>query len=99
KYPDVNRVNQWSWSFDNGNNSGVEDPPSQVYSVFGTKTTRLIVSNGYCTDTATIHPQLDNAIQAAFEAPNILCPKDYATILDSSTGNLTSYNWNFGDGS
>jgi gliding motility-associated-like protein len=41
---------------------------------------------------------LGNAIHAALEAPNILCPRDEASYLDKSTGTLTSWNWDFGDG-
>jgi gliding motility-associated-like protein len=98
QYPSTDGVNQWQWIFDNADTSLLQDPPMQIYSAFGTKNVRLVVSNGYCTDTANFSPVLGNAIKAALEAPNILCPKDEANYLNKSSGTLTSWNWDFGDG-
>jgi gliding motility-associated-like protein len=98
QYPSVNGVNQWQWIFDGGDTSLQQDPPPWIYSVFGTKNVRLTVSNGFCSDTASLALQLGNAISAGLEVPNILCPKDYASYLDKSTGDLHSWTWDFGDG-
>ncbi|HXB07662.1 MAG TPA: gliding motility-associated C-terminal domain-containing protein [Puia sp.] len=98
QYPSVNGVNQWQWIFDGGDTSLQQDPPPRIYSVFGTKNVRLTVSNGFCSDTASLALQLGNAISAGLEVPNILCPKDYASYLDKSTGDLHSWTWDFGDG-
>jgi len=57
------------------------------------------VSNGYCSDTLSLSPVLGNAIKAALEVPNILCPKDEAGYLNKSTGDLNSFTWDLGDGS
>ncbi|HEY1214994.1 MAG TPA: PKD domain-containing protein, partial [Bryobacteraceae bacterium] len=99
QYPTVNGVTQWQWIFDGTDTSLAQDPPARIYSVFGTKNVRLVVSNGYCSDTVSVSPVLGNAIKAALEVPNILCPKDNATYLDKSTGDLDSWTWDFGDGS
>lgn len=97
-YPSKNGVNQWQWVFDGGDTSLLQDPPQRIYSAFGQKTVRLVVSNGFCSDTTQATPLLDNAIDAKFEAPVILCPKDYASFKNNSTGELNTWNWDFGDG-
>lgn len=98
-YPAVNGVNRWQWVFDGVDTSRLQDPPARIYSVFGTKNAQLIVSNGYCSDTAKVSPVLGNAIKAGLEVPNILCPKDYARFINKSSGVLNSWIWNMGDGS
>jgi gliding motility-associated-like protein len=99
-YADKDGVNKWKWVFDGMDTTRQEDPPERVYSVFGTKTAQLIVSNGVCSDTTgVVTTLLDNAISAKFEAPNIICPKDYAQFVNNSTGSISSWDWQFGDGS
>ena len=98
QYPNADGVNQWQWIFDGTDTSRVENPPPRIYSVFGTKTVRLAVSNGYCSDTTNVSLVLGNGIKAGLEAPNILCPKDDASFLNKSTGDVTSWAWDFGDG-
>ena len=98
-YPEKNGVDQWQWVFDQTDTVRAQNPPERIYSVFGQKTAQLIVSNGLCSDTANVIITLDNAINAAFEAPNILCPTDAATFMNNSTGStINSWNWDFGDG-
>ena len=70
-----------------------------TYGSFGLKKAQLIVSNGVCSDTSGIVPIfLDNALNAAFEATNVVCPVDLAVFKDSSTGHIVSWNWSFGNG-
>lgn len=103
-YPSKNGVNQWKWSFDGGDTSILQNPPIHLYSVvsdslIGPKNIQLIVSNGFCSDTASVSIPLNNAFVAAFEAPNILCPKDAAVFKNNSSGaTINSYTWDFGDG-
>jgi gliding motility-associated-like protein len=98
-YPPEDGVNQWRWVFDGTDTSTAQNPPPQIYSVFGNKTIYLIVSNGVCSDTTQASIVLGNAIKANFEAPNIMCPKDYAQFMNNSTGDIAFWNWEFGDGS
>ncbi|MHA4807726.1 T9SS type B sorting domain-containing protein [Flavitalea flava] len=97
-YPSKNGVNQWIWTFDGLETSNTQNQ-RHIYPVFGTKTIRLIVSNGFCNDTASETILLDNGISAAFEAPNMVCPKDPVTFMNNSTGIITTWTWDFGDGS
>ncbi|HVU54070.1 MAG TPA: gliding motility-associated C-terminal domain-containing protein [Puia sp.] len=96
-YQDKNGVDRWTWTFDGTDYSHAQDP-EHIYSVFGDKTVRLIVSNGVCSDTVSKIVSLDNAINAAFEAPNIICPHDPATFKNLTTGHISTWHWDFGDG-
>ena len=98
-YPSEDGVNQWLWVFDGSDISRVQDPPPQIYSVFGNETVSLRVSNGVCSDSTHAVFALDNSIQAKFEGPMMLCPKDFAQFVNSSTGpTISRWSWSFGDG-
>lgn len=97
-YPSQNGVNQWLWVFDNTDTSRLQNPAARIYSASGTHSAKLIVSNGVCTDTTAVSLAFDNAINASFEAPNIICPRDYATFKNNSTGQIDSWTWDFADG-
>ena len=97
-YPSEDGVNQWQWVFDDADTSLVQDPPERIYTVFGSKTVQLVVSNGTCSDTTQTTIVLGNAFTVGFEGPSIQCPKDYAPFVNNSTGDVTTWNWNFGDG-
>jgi gliding motility-associated-like protein len=95
-YIDKNGVDRWTWVFGDGDTSHLQYPQKR-YSVFGDKPIQLIVSNGVCSDTTTEIVPLDNAIEAAFEAPNILCPTDGAAFRNNTKGHVVSWDWDFGD--
>lgn len=97
-YPVQNGVDQWLWVFDNTDTSRLQNPPQHIYSASSTHTVKVAVSNGVCSDTTTASIVLNNAVNAAFEAPSILCPRDYATFKNNSTGLINSWTWDFGDG-
>ncbi|MBS1511426.1 MAG: gliding motility-associated C-terminal domain-containing protein [Bacteroidetes bacterium] len=93
-----NEVNSWKWTFDNTRSSNLQNP-RVVYNVYGQKTAQLIVSNGTCKDTSDIKIiNLDNYFKADFEATAIVCPGDLASFKDTSTGRITAWYWDFGNG-
>ncbi|MFN8251455.1 MAG: gliding motility-associated C-terminal domain-containing protein [Ferruginibacter sp.] len=93
-----NEVNFWKWNFDNNRTSGLQNP-QMIYATFGNKTAQLIVSNGTCRDSSEVKTIfLDNYLDARFEATSVVCPGDMAIFKDTSVGNISSWNWNFGNG-
>ena len=93
----LNGVNSWLWNFDNSSSSALQNPLIN-YIDFRQKNTTLIVSNGVCKDTAAISLFFDNLLNAVFEASSLVCPGDKATIKNNSEGNITSWDWTFGNG-
>jgi len=88
----------WVWTFDNATTSTMANP-AIIYSTLGQKTTQLIASNTVCADTITKNFVLDNyPPKAYFSAPDYICPNDAVTFTDSSTGLLTKWHWDFGNG-
>jgi gliding motility-associated-like protein len=68
------------------------------YNYFGEQLTRLIVSNGFCTDTSYATVNLNNFLKAGFEGSRFICPNDPAIYVDTSIGNIRQWQWDFGNG-
>lgn len=93
-----NGKTNWNWQFDNGTSNSQN--PTVVYNSFGNKKTQLIVSNGFCSDTAMVIFFLEHdSLKAAFTMPSEHCPDELAYFTDISTGNINNWNWQFGNGS
>ena len=92
-----NDVNSWTWTFDNSITSNVQNP-QLIYTTFGIKQATLIVSNGVCKDTASASVDLNNSLKSVFETSGVVCPNDSALFKDHSIGNITGWNWDFGNG-
>ncbi len=90
-------VNQWQWRLDYNGTSNQQNPVT-YFTTFGKKQISLIVSNGFCSDTLAKTISLDNELKAIFETNNLLCPEDAASFVNKSVGNITSYQWLFGNG-
>jgi gliding motility-associated-like protein len=90
-----NGVNQWEWLFD-GNFTRNTQSAQIVYNSYGEKHIQLIVTNGFCSDTATNKVILDNELKARINGPTVVCPTDPVVYSDSSTGNIVAYKWNLG---
>lgn len=93
----ANDVNYWNWQFDALTFSSLQNT-SNIYRTTGDKTIQLIVSNGSCKDTSVVTVSLEPKIIAKFDAPEIVCAKDKAVFTDKSTGNISNWTWNFGEG-
>lgn len=92
----VININSWKWTFDDG--SATKQSIEHVYSS-GTRTVGLVVSNGGCTDSASLTISFDkNRLHALFNAPRFVCPLDTAFFADSSSGPVTGWLWDFGNG-
>ena len=92
-------VTAWSWNFGDGNTS-TEQSPNHIYTTSGTYTISLNASNAYgysISNPATI---------TVLEPPAAAFTADPAEgnapltvqFTDNSTGNVTAWLWNFGDG-
>ncbi|PWU04181.1 MAG: PKD domain-containing protein [Bacteroidetes bacterium] len=93
-----NDVNSWNWTFDNGATSNLQNP-QMIYSIFGLKQATLVVSNGVCKDSVSATIDLNNTLKSIFETSSVVCPNDSALFRDHSIGNITQWNWDFGNGS
>jgi len=89
-------VNQWQWVFDNSS-ANTQQTQLQLPAL-GEYHVALAVSNGFCADTFATTVVLDDAVKAAFEIPEALCPQDSAIFRDHSGGRVTAWNWDFGNG-
>lgn len=89
-------ITDWKWIFDNGNNS-IRANPQIIYSSFGERITRLRVSNGVCSDTASVSFFLKPKVTSKFETTELVCPGDPVFFKDRSIGNIVSWLWDFGN--
>ena len=69
-----------------------------VFSTPGTHTIKLTVSNSQCSDTHTETIVTSGFLSAAFDAPKMICPNDTIHLVNNSSGNADSWQWNFGNG-
>ncbi len=98
--PGKNGINQWQWNLPSNrteNNAEI----NYTDTTFKDQQIRLSVSNGVCSDEKSLKLTLnqDFYIQAAFSAPQFICPQDQVLYKDSSTGaHIMEWKWNFGNG-
>lgn len=93
----------WNWSFGNGNTSVLPNPPAQNYTLVGTYNVSLSVTGANtCVNTKTAGITVYQSPTAAF-SPTVSCLNSITSFSNLSfaalTNTITSWNWNFGDGS
>ena len=95
----LNDVNMWHWIFEPFQESFVQNPVIN-YTDFRSNTTSLIVSNGVCSDTATVQIVFQNYLKANFNVSSLVCPEKKAEFKNTSIANsiITDYKWTFGNG-
>jgi gliding motility-associated-like protein len=90
---------QWNWSFGDGNVSTLKNP-THTYPSYGNYISALIVSSGGCVDTTAVTLTVYPLPVVNFSSVAI-CKGDTTIFSDPSfipSGNITTWNWNFGDG-
>jgi len=96
-HPGANGVTSWKWNLDE-NKSSTQQNPQALYKNFDTKQVGLVVSNGFCSDTSSQTITLENFLKADFDTYADVCPNEANQFTSLAQGQVTDYNWDFGDG-
>jgi len=89
-------ITGWSLTFGDGSVSALQNP-SHLYASPGTYSICLAVISGGCTDTVCQDITVQEDPVSQFTASNA-CEGMPVTFNNGSSGNISSYNWNFGNG-
>ena len=96
------QISSYLWNFGDGSTS-TDSSVKHAYAAKGTYDISLVVkSSGGCTDTFHLPAavSLGNAPHAQFSiVQSSVCASTFVEFQDKSTGQITGYKWNFGDGS
>lgn len=91
----------YQWTFGDASSASTMTAPSHTYSSNGSFVVQFVAYNGGCSDTASTTIVVRPQPIAAFSTNNV-CSGDSVRVTNSSQGNgspLSSYAWDFGDGS
>ena len=90
----------WDWDFGDTGTSGFQNP-QHTYSALGQYTITLIASTGAgCDDTtSTVIDVWEPPYPSFTLAPDSGCGPLTVDFTNTSTGNITGFNWDFGNGS
>jgi gliding motility-associated-like protein len=88
----------YQWNFGDGGTS-IAVNPSHNYTVAGTYTVTLIVTNNMgCSDTLVVANAVSiGIVDAAFTSPDMVCVNNSITFINTSTPAPSSVLWDFGD--
>ncbi len=94
----LNTVNNWQWTTSSQPINTLQNPII-TYPNFGPSTiTKLIVSNGVCTDTSEQTFIFDNYMNAAFDAVTYICPGKAVDFTNNTIGTIINWDWRFLNG-
>lgn len=87
------------WDFGDGNTSTATNP-IHTYTSLGTYNVILVVTNGACSDTASLVETIADLNVNFASADTAYCKYANATfnVTNSTTSTIANYFWNFGDG-
>ncbi len=92
----------YSWNFGDGTPLSTQTNPSHTFPGSGTYIVVLTASNSGCTSTHSLSVNIGPRPLASFSSSTSTCTNDIISFTNLSNGNggtITSYSWNFGDGS
>lgn len=91
-------ITSYTWNFGDGTTSSLINP-THTYAAIGTYSVTLTaVSNKGCYNSANQVITINPTPTALFTFSNN-CAGSPSTIIDNSSGSISTYSWNFGDGS
>ena len=94
-------ITTWAWDFGDGNTSNVQSPPDHLYAAEGNYTITLnTTSNNGCTGQMQLPITVQPSPVPVFTVSDN-CLDFPATFTENSTittGTITNYDWDFGDG-
>ena len=93
-------INSWSWNFGDGNSSLIQNPTHNFSSAGSYNVTLSVSSTAGCTSAVTNTVAVNSLPVADFSFANTCFGNSvsFSDISSITSGNITSYNWNFGDG-
>lgn len=89
----AHNVNSWNWTINTI--TATTQNHTIIFPATSTNDIQLIVSNGVCKDTATTQVVLSNEVKASFTMPDIICPEDPLEVVNTSTGQISSWLWKY----
>ena len=89
-------VTSWNWNFGDGGTSTAQNP-THVYGAPGTYTIQLSANGGQSFASHTVSVSSGIAADFTFSPVNPTTQQN-VTFSDRSSGNIASWQWNFGDG-
>ena len=91
---------RWIWRFGDGSTVVNKKNPSHIYTKPGIYTVSLSVSNSYGSDTCVLTDYITViSLTPQFHAVELTSSVNSpVSFVDDSTGDITTWYWNFGDG-
>jgi PKD repeat protein len=91
-----NDITNWSWDFGDGTIANTRNY-CNTYTTPGTYIVTLTVSNSTCATSVSDTIIVSAPPIASFNAPSNACVNTLLNFSNTSTGNTTSWNWDFGN--
>lgn len=89
-------VNSWNWLINDSIRSSMQNHTIS-FPATSSNNIQLVVTNGVCRDSVRVPLVMDNEVIAAFEIPQVICPEDPCIAIDTSSGLIDSWRWDFGN--